>query len=418
MPSQDHQRERGEMLDTARQLIKDAAQKMGLSDQQINDLIKTDAEHNFEIELSDGSRHQAYRVQHSNRLGPYKGGIRFHPQVDYDEVRALATLMSFKTAVAGIPMGGGKGGIAVDPKQLSKEALEELSRKYVQGLHQHIGPDKDVPAPDVNTNSEIIDWMVDEYEKLSGDKTKASFTGKSLKNGGSLGRDAATGRGGVIVLREILKHSTTLMPGKLTEDEPVTYAVQGWGNVGSFFTLVAETEQSNWKLVAATDSSGGIYNPQGLPATRIDEYKKSGGKLAEYKSGQQVSNEDLLSLDVDVLVLAALEDSVNTDNANKVKAKVVLELANGPVSYQAYKPLSDKGVIDVPDILANAGGVIVSYLEWVQNKSGEHWPEDKVNRELENYLVKATDRVFNQMQKNGLTLKEAAFTEAIVKLTS
>jgi glutamate dehydrogenase/leucine dehydrogenase len=406
------------MLDTARQLIKDAAQKMGLSDQQINDLIKTDAEHNFEIELSDGSRHQAYRVQHSNRLGPYKGGIRFHPQVDYDEVRALATLMSFKTAVAGIPMGGGKGGIAVDPKQLSKEALEELSRKYVQGLHQHIGPDKDVPAPDVNTNSEIIDWMVDEYEKLSGDKTKASFTGKSLKNGGSLGRDAATGRGGVIVLREILKHSTTLMPGKLTEDEPVTYAVQGWGNVGSFFTLVAETEQSNWKLVAATDSSGGIYNPQGLPATRIDEYKKSGGKLAEYKSGQQVSNEDLLSLDVDVLVLAALEDSVNTDNANKVKAKVVLELANGPVSYQAYKPLSDKGVIDVPDILANAGGVIVSYLEWVQNKSGEHWPEDKVNRELENYLVKATDRVFNQMQKNGLTLKEAAFTEAIVKLTS
>jgi glutamate dehydrogenase/leucine dehydrogenase len=406
------------MLDTARQLIKDAAQKMGLSDQQINDLIKTDAEHNFEIELSDGSRHQAYRVQHSNRLGPYKGGIRFHPQVDYDEVRALATLMSFKTAVAGIPMGGGKGGIAVDPKQLSKEALEELSRKYVQGLHQHIGPDKDVPAPDVNTNSEIIDWMVDEYEKLSGDKTKASFTGKSLKNGGSLGRDAATGRGGVIVLREILKHSTTLMPGKLTEGEPVTYAVQGWGNVGSFFTLVAETEQSNWKLVAATDSSGGIYNPQGLPATRIDEYKKSGGKLAEYKSGQQVSNEDLLSLDVDVLVLAALEDSVNTDNANKVKAKVVLELANGPVSYQAYKPLSDKGVIDVPDILANAGGVIVSYLEWVQNKSGEHWPEDKVNRELENYLVKATDRVFNQMQKNGLTLKEAAFTEAIVKLTS
>jgi glutamate dehydrogenase/leucine dehydrogenase len=172
------------VLDAARKLIRETGKKMGLSDQQIEQLINTDAEHNFEIELSDGNKYQAYRVQHSNKRGPYKGGIRFHPQVDYDEVRALATLMSFKTAVAGIPMGGGKGGVSVDPKQLSKDALEELSRKYVRGLKEHIGPDKDVPAPDVNTNAQVIDWMVDEYEKLSGDTTKASFTGKSIKNRG------------------------------------------------------------------------------------------------------------------------------------------------------------------------------------------------------------------------------------------
>jgi glutamate dehydrogenase/leucine dehydrogenase len=216
------------MLDTAKQLIRDAGKKIGISDEQIEQLINTDAEHNFEIELSDGNKYQAYRVQHSNKRGPYKGGIRFHPQVDYDEVRALATLMSFKTAVAGIPMGGGKGGVSVDPKQLSKEALEELSRGYVKGLRGHIGPDKDVPAPDVNTNAQIIDWMVDEYEKQTGDKTKASFTGKSLENGGSLGRDAATGRGGVTVLREILK--------KLSISGERTYAMQGWGNAAGLMT--------------------------------------------------------------------------------------------------------------------------------------------------------------------------------------
>ena len=398
------------MLDTAKQLIRDAGKKLGLSDEQIEQLINTDAEHNFEIELSDGSKHQAYRVQHSNKLGPYKGGIRFHPQVDYDEVRALATLMSFKTAVAGIPMGGGKGGVSVDPKQLSKNALEELSRKYVQGLHQHIGPDKDVPAPDVNTNAQIIDWMVDEYENISGDTTKASFTGKSLKNGGSLGRDAATGRGGVIVLRELLN--------KLSINQPITYAVQGWGNVGSFFTIVAEAEHSGWKLVAATDSSGGVYDTIGYSAKDLNDYKNGGGKLANFETGKKITNGDLIGLDVDVLVLAALEDSVNGSNVSGVKAKIVLELANGPVSYDAYKRLSSREIEVVPDILANSGGVIVSYLEWFQNKHGEHWSEDRVNNELEKYLIKATDQVYSLMQKDKLTLKEAAFATAITKLNS
>jgi glutamate dehydrogenase/leucine dehydrogenase len=396
------------MLDTARKLIRETGKKIGLSDKQIEELINTDAEHNFEIELSDGNKYQAYRVQHSNKRGPYKGGIRYHPQVNYDEVRALATLMSFKTAVAGIPMGGGKGGISVDPKQLSKGGLEELSRKYVQGLKEHIGPDKDVPAPDVNTNAEIIDWMVDEYEKISGDTTKASFTGKSIRNGGSLGRDAATGRGGVIVLREILN--------KLSISKGITIAVQGWGNVGSFFALVAGSDQPDWKLVAATDSSGGIYAQDGLSAKDLDGFKKGGGKLAEFNAGKTITNDELIGLDVDVLVLAALEDAVNNENVEQVKAKIVLELGNGPVSYEAYEELSAKNVQVVPDILANSGGVIVSYLEWYQNKHGEQWSEAKVNKELERYLVEATDRVYNQMREKRLTIKEAAFAEAISKL--
>jgi glutamate dehydrogenase/leucine dehydrogenase len=397
------------MLDAARKLIRETGKKMGLSDQQIEQLINTDAEHNFEIELSDGNKYQAYRVQHSNKRGPYKGGIRFHPQVDYDEVRALATLMSFKTAVAGIPMGGGKGGVSVDPKQLSKDALEELSRKYVRGLKEHIGPDKDVPAPDVNTNAQVIDWMVDEYEKLSGDTTKASFTGKSIKNGGSLGRDAATGRGGVIVLREILN--------KLSISEPISYALQGWGNVGSYFALIAETDHPEWKLVAATDSSGGVYSDDGLPAKELNDFKSGGNKLAEFNTGKTISNDELIGLDVDVLVLAALEDAVNQENVRNIKAKIVLELGNGPVSYEAYEDLSKREVAVVPDILANSGGVIVSYLEWYQNKNSEKWTEDKVNRELERYLVSAADKVYARTQKDGMTLKEAAFAEAISKLT-
>jgi glutamate dehydrogenase/leucine dehydrogenase len=330
--------------------------------------------------------------------------------VDYDEVRALATLMSFKTAVAGIPMGGGKGGVSVDPKQLSKEELEELSRKYVRGLSQHIGPDKDVPAPDVNTNAQIIDWMVDEYEKLSGDKTKASFTGKSLGNGGSLGRDAATGRGGAIVLREILN--------KLSISGPITIAMQGWGNVGSFFALVAEDEHPDWKLVAATDSSGGIYSQDGLSAKQLDKHKKAGGKLSEFKSGKIISNEELVGLEADVLVLAALEDAVNDKNASEIKAKIVLELANGPVTYEGYEKLVTNDVQVVPDILANSGGVIVSYLEWHQNKNDEKWTEAKVNKELERYLVEATDEVYKRMKKDSLTLKEAAFAVAIFRLIS
>ncbi|OGL36992.1 hypothetical protein A3A68_00190 [Candidatus Saccharibacteria bacterium RIFCSPLOWO2_01_FULL_48_13] len=398
------------MLKTTHNQIRDMGLKMGLDDEAIEGLIKVDAIHKFDINLETGQKLKGYRVQHNNKLGPYKGGIRFHPDVELDEVQALATLMSFKTAAVGLPLGGSKGGVAVDPKRLSDAELEELSRDYVQNLHAHIGPDKDVPAPDVNTNSQIIDWMVDEYEKLTGDKSRASFTGKSVKAGGSAGRDEATGRGGVIVLAELVD--------KLKLKSPITYALQGFGNVGSYFALVAASEYPGWQMVAATDSRGGVYDKNGLPAKDVAKFKADGQGLSGYHKGRQISNDDLLGLEVDVLVLAALGNAVTKANMDNVKAKIVLELANGPVDDEAYKHLSSHGVVIVPDILANAGGVIVSYLEWLQNKRREHWKEAEVNRQLHDYLVKAADEIYAMSDRGGMTLKEAALAVAIKRLTS
>lgn len=399
------------MLETAHSLIWRAGKKLGLSDQEIEELIKVDAEHKFEIELGSGKKFQAYRIQHKNMLGPYKGGIRFHPRVDLDEVRALATLMSLKTAAVGLPLGGGKGGVAVNPKELTKEELEELSRKYVRHLHPHIGPDKDVPAPDVNTNPAIIDWMVDEYEKLSGDKTKASFTGKSIKSGGSLGRDAATGRGGVIALAELLKHL-----GKT--DEKLTYAIQGYGNVGAYFAQVAQETQPNWRLIAASDSSATIINRNGLDAKKLAGFKEAGQRFTDYKEVETLPVETIVESETDVLVLAALEDAVTEKNMKSVKAKYVVELANGPINGSAQNYLTAHAILILPDIIANSGGVVVSYLEWLQNKNKEHWSEARVNQELEKYLKTAVDRVYKTSLSEDVSLKEAAFMLALERLTA
>ena len=396
------------MLVTTHNLIKGVGKKIGLTNEQIEKLLVVDKIHEFEIHMDSGKKHKAYRVQHSNKLGPYKGGIRFHPEVNLEEVQALATLMSLKAAAVGLPLGGAKGGVVVNPKELSLAELEELSRDYVQNLHEHIGPDKDVPAPDVSTDAQIIDWMVDEYEKLTGDTSKASFTGKSVKAGGSLGRDEATGRGGVIVLEEILN--------KLSISEPITFAMQGFGNVGAHFALVAAQEQPDWMLVAATDSSGGVHNPADLSAKQLAQYKSDGGRLHELNKGRAITNEELIGLDVDVLVLAALGGAVTEKNMHQVKARAILELANGPVSDEAAKFLESKGVMIIPDILANSGGVIVSYLEWLQNKQGEHWTEAEVNKQLEDYLVKATDKIYAMAKRENMTLKEAAIAVALKSL--
>lgn len=399
------------MLKTTQHLIEQVGKNLGLSPEDIAYILKIDKEHVFDITLSNGSTHQAYRVQHNNKLGPYKGGIRFHEEVDLDEVRALATLMSLKTAAVGLPLGGGKGGVVINPKNLQGAELEELARAYVKHLHPHIGPEQDVPAPDVNTNSQIIDWMVDEYQSLTGDTSRASFTGKSIKNGGSLGREAATGRGGVLTLKEVLKD--------LKQDrQQLTYAIQGFGNVGLFFGVIAADMLPNLQLQAATDSSGGISSAFGLDASELAAYKNNGGKLVDYEDEDSlaISNEQLLSEDVDVLVLAALGDVITEDNARTVRAKIILELANGPVSERAYDILLKRRVTVVPDVLANSGGVIVSYLEWLQNRAGETWSEDKVQTELEHYLVPATTQAVQTSRKQKVSLKEAAFAVAMQRI--
>lgn len=401
------------MLQTTHKLIQDIGAKIGLTEGDIGELIAIDKEHIFDIKLSTGKSYKSYRVQHNNQRGPYKGGVRFHPDVDLDEVRALATLMSFKTAAVGLPLGGGKGGVAVNPRELSDEELEELSRKYAAHLEPHIGPDQDVPAPDVNTDGRVIDWMVDEYERLTGDTTKASFTGKKIENGGSEGREAATGHGGVIVLHELLKHL-----GKSNQD--ITVAVQGFGNVGSFFGTISEKQEPHWKLVAASDSGATILNSEGLSATKLSDFKKNRGRFEKYEeTGVDIQSADeIINLDVDVLVLAALGDAVTESNMKDVKAKYILELANGPVDDPAYHYLTRQGVAVIPDIVANAGGVIVSYLEWLQNKQGEHWTEDKVNQKLKEYLSKATAELYETATMQNVSYKEAAFINAFKKLAS
>lgn len=398
------------MLETAQNHIRQSGKKLGLGDSEIEQLIKIDAERQLVITLDSGKKFDAYRVQHKNKLGPYKGGIRFHPKVDLDEVRALATLMSLKTAAIGLPLGGAKGGVAVDPKDLDKSELEELSRKYVRGLQEHIGPDKDIPAPDVNTNSTIIDWMVDEYEQLTGDSSKASFTGKSIEKGGSLGRDAATGRGGVITTREYLKLNNLA-------DKKMTYAVQGFGNVGGWFAKIAQAEMPNWQLIAASDTSAMLFDEGGLDANKLAELKSNGGKFKHNKNAQASAPDDIISQPVDILVLAALEDSVTAKNMKDVKARYIVEMANGPISEEAQNYLNSKGVVVLPDIIANSGGVIVSYLEWLQNKKKEHWTEDEVNKKLEDYLIKATSKLDKTAKEKGASLKECAFMMAISKLT-
>jgi glutamate dehydrogenase len=399
------------MLKTAHSIIKRTGKKLGLNDQEINELIKIDNEHVFEIELDCGKKYQAYRIQHNNRRGPYKGGIRFHPEVHLDEVRALATLMSFKTAAVGLPLGGSKGGVVVDPKKLSDKELEELSRKYTRNLSEKIGPKIDVPAPDVNTNSQIIGWMVDEYEKCTGDTSRACFTGKSLNSGGIHGREEATGRGGVIALRELLK-------SKGQADRPMTIAIQGFGNVGSFFGIILQAEHPNFKLVAVSDSSATLFNQNGLNAKNLDEYKKVGKRFSDFiQKGVEVSDvDDLIATDVDILVLSALGDAVTETNMKRVKAEHIVEMANGPINDVAADYLNKKGVIILPDIIANSGGVIVSYFEWCQNINNERWDLSKVNNKLEAYMTKATCEMLKTAAAKKTTLKDAAFMNAIKNL--
>jgi glutamate dehydrogenase len=398
------------MLETAQATIREAAERMGYDDKTIEALLEAEAEHIFEVELH-GKKYPAYRIQHNSKLGPYKGGVRFHPHVNIDEVRALATLMSLKTAAVNLPLGGGKGGIAVDPREMSKSDVEELARRYARHLAPHIGSNKDIPAPDVNTNAEIIDWMVDEYEKTTGASDKGSFTGKSMGNGGSEGREAATGRGGVIALVELLKDRNML-------DKPLTVAMQGFGNVGYFFAKVLK-QYPNIKLIAVANSRHTWVNTDGIDVHDFVDTPTGAPRPEALRDLQNVTpapSDVITSVKADILVLAALENAVTEANVADVQADIIVELANGPINKEAEQVLNTKGATILPDVIANAGGVIVSCLEWQQNNAGEHWPEERVNDKLAEILIPATQAMLKRAQEKEVNLKQAAFELALERL--
>ncbi len=401
------------MYESAKKMVIRVATRQGLHQEQINNLLTNDAEHRFEIVVGDQT-FQAYRIQHSNRRGPYKGGIRFANMVNEDEVKALALLMSIKCAAVDIPLGGGKGGVVYDPREHDIETTEAVARGYVRALVPHIGPDKDIPAPDMNTDSTIMDWMVDEYEEVTGDNTHASFTGKSMGNGGSEGRTEATGRGGAVALREYLKS---------INKDPIglTVAVQGIGNVGFYFAQIAQ-EELGVRIVAVSNSKKTVavrdfaYNDAQLDFS-LQEFSRATIDNVSGDHTEDLGRDAVWQLDVDVVVLAALEDVIVSDeDAAKVTASIIVELANGPISDTAQQFLGERGVTILPDVVANAGGVIVSYLEWKQNLAGEHWEESKVNAELDRILSSAVAEMISTAQEQHLSFKDAAFSIAIKRL--
>ena len=398
------------MLQTAQELIKKTGEKLNLTQEEIDFIIQPDRviEVKVPVKMDNGviKTFVGYRSQHNNVLGPYKGGIRFHQNVSREEVIALSILMTLKCSANNLPLGGGKGGVIVNPKELSEGELERLSRIYAQKIAPFIGEEVDVPAPDVNTDGKIMMWMLDEYEKTINKKSPATFTGKPVEFGGSLGRTKATGRGGVIVMNNLLK--------QLNKDYK-TVAIQGFGNVGYYFAKIAS--EKDYKIVAVSDSQGGIYYENGLDPEKVMAVKKEQGSVINYPEGKVISNEELLELPVDILVPAALENVITKDNASKIQAKVIIEMANGPITENSYPILENKGIISAPDILANAGGVIVSYFEWLQNKRNEKWTEEEVNQKLEEQLSTAFKEIFETSQKFNTDLKEAAFISALAKIT-
>lgn len=374
----------------------------------------------FPLKLDSGAVKmvRGYRVQYNNLLGPYKGGLRFHPEVNMDEVMSLGFWMMIKNAVADIPFGGGKGGIKIDPKKLSPKELEGLTKLFTQELSPNIGPYLDVLAPDINTNAKIMDWMVEEFKvfakanfasKNQSAKLKAVVTGKSIKNGGSLGREEATGLGGFFVLEQLVK--------KLELKKPLTVAVQGFGNVGSH--LARLLGKNGFKVVAVSDSKGGVFDKsgRGFNIDLMKKSKKEKGILSTKHEGELISNEQLLEFPVDILIPAALENVLTSKNANKIKAKIIFEMANGPTNAEVDKLLEDNGVTVVPDVLCNSGGVIVSYFEWLQNINNEKWSLEKVNKKLKDKIEDSFERIWEIGKRNGVNLRTAAYILALKRLS-
>jgi len=348
-----------------------------------------------------------YRSQYNNARGPYKGGIRYHQDVCESEVKALSAWMTWKCSIAGIPYGGGKGGIIVDPKNLSQSELERLSRGYIRAIWQFIGPDIDIPAPDVNTTSQIMAWMVDEYSKIIGKWTPAVITAKPIELGGSEGRTEATGQGGVYILEALAEE-------KKLKSEETNIVIQGFGNVGYYFAKLAS--DLGFKVIAVSDSKGGIYKKSGLNVEKVFEYKKKNKKVEGYPETKNISNAELLILETDILVPSALENVITKDNADKVKAKYIIEMANGPLTPEADQILHERGVLFVPDVLANAGGVTVSYFEWVQNKKDEHWTKKEVFAKLEPLMKDAFSSSLKATKKHNVDMRMGVYSLAVKRV--
>lgn len=384
-----------------------AADLLGLSLGERTKLMTPDrilkAELTIPLDAGGTASFPAYRVQYNRARGPYKGGIRFHMSADEDEVEALAAMMAIKCAVVDIPFGGAKGGVAVDAKKLSKAELESLSRAYVRAFAEHLGPDLDIPAPDVNTTPEIMDWMLDEYETLTGERASAFITGKSVAKGGSLGRDTATADGAIFVLNALLsdRHMST---------EKLSAAVQGAGNAGAQAAHLLYG--MGVKVVALSDSKGTLANPEGVDVEAALAAKEAGKPLGDTLAAPEV----IIASACDILVPAALEEQIRKDNVEKVQAGIVLEIANGPTTPEADDALAARGVAILPDVLANAGGVTVSYFEWLQNKAGDSWSAAQVRERLAETMKDAYRDVADFALDRGVTMREAAYALALSRI--
>jgi len=363
------------------------------------------------LKMDDGRINvfEGYRVQHSTLRGPGKGGIRYHQNVEINDIRALAAMMTFKCAIVNIPYGGAKGGLTVNPRELSMGELERLTRKYTTAIMPFIGPEKDIPAPDVGSNSQVMDWIMDTYSANKGYPVYGVVTGKDIDVGGSLGRNEATGRGVTIIAIRTLQTLNQDIKGKRV-------AIQGMGNVGS--TTANFLHQSGAKIIAVSDVSGGIYSEKGIDIPDVLNYLDKGRNLLEGYKGDfvRITNSELLECDCDILIPAALENQITEKNADKIKAGIIIEAANGPTSEEADAILNSKNVLVVPDILANAGGVVVSYLEWVQNLQGLLWDEDEVNDRLRKIMSKAFDEVYQNAMEYKCNMRNGAYALALKRL--
>lgn len=397
-------------------VLEQAADKLGLKQDEYETLKYPERELTVSIpvRMDDGTLKvfEGYRVQHNSARGPYKGGIRYHQNANPDEVKALAAWMSFKCAVANIPYGGAKGGIKVDPRQLSKDELIRLTRRYTTRILPLIGPDQDIPAPDVNTNGEVMGWIMDTYSMFKGHSVPGVVTGKPIEIGGSIGRAEATGRG------------VTIIAEKCLEDEGLdpkeqTYAIQGMGNVGG--TAAAILYEEGKKVIAVSDWSGAVMKKDGLNIPEIREFlsdRKNCLKDYNGEGAEHITNEELLTCDCTVLIPAALENQITEENAGDIKAKIVVEAANGPTTVEADKILEERGILVVPDILANAGGVVVSYFEWVQNIQSMAWELDEVNQMLKKVMLKAYNDVRTMSKEKDSTMRMGAYMVAINRITT